>query len=152
MRRTWISIAVSASVCILLCTMLCIVLLLALAHHSTAPRTYREAVMQILDQRGVPYADVEITNACTTDRRDCTYLPSYTTSVNVMAGAPMHGRIVCVRQSADRYRTACTVSLATLDLHNIPLPPLAHDPAWLATLNDQLGRSATWLRTWLPRQ
>ena len=148
MCRTSISLATSVTVC----TMLCIMLLLALAHHITPPRTYREAVMQILDQRGLPYQDVEVTNACTTDRRDCTYLPSYTTSVTVMAGEPVHGRIVCVRQSADRYRTACTVSLATLELHNIPLPPLAHDPAWLATLNDQLDRSATWLRTWLPRQ
>jgi hypothetical protein len=148
MCRTSISIAASATVC----TVLCIMLLLALAHHTTPPRTYRAAVMQILDQRGLPYADVEVTNACTIDRRDCAYLPSYTTYVTVSAGEPVHGRIVCKRQIADGPRDACTLSLATLALHNLPLPPLAHDPAWLSTLKDQLDRIATWLRTWLPRR
>lgn len=148
MCRISISIAASATVC----TVLGIVLLLALAHYTTPPRTYREAVMQILDQRGLPYQDVEITNACTIDRRDCAYLSSYTTYVNVIVGEPVPGRIVCIRLSANEYRDACTVSLATLELHNIPLPPLAHDPAWLSTLKDQRDCMATWLRTWPPRR
>jgi hypothetical protein len=148
MRTTWISIAASATVCIMLSTML----LLAVTHHTTRPRTYRDAVIQLLDERGIRYEEVRVTNACTFDPRDCAFLSSYTAYVNVIADEPVHGRIVCERQNDDGDRDACLLTLPTLELHNILLPPLAHDPSWLSIPKAQLDHIATWLRTWIPRR
>jgi len=127
----------------------CIMLLVALEYHATRPRTHREAVMQILDQRAIPYRDVRVTKACSFDPRDCAVMSAYTAYVEVVGVPPVHGRIVCQHQIASGDGDGCTLSLAALDIHNVPLPALARDPSWLPALQRQLQYIARWLRTWI---
>ena len=145
MHRIWISSATG----VVVCTILGAILLLGLEPLTTRPRTYREAVIQILDQRDIPYAGVQVTNACKLDPRDCAFLSAYTLYVEVMLERPMYGQVVCKHWVDQHSGTDCELSLAALELHNIPLPPLAHDPMWLSTFRRQLHRIDPWLRIWM---
>jgi hypothetical protein len=138
MPKIWLSISVSIAVCS--------TLLLTLEHYATQPRTHREAVMQILDQRDIPYVDVQVANACTFDPRDCAFLSTYAAYVTVMTPQTLHGQLVCQRLIDGSYWDTCALSLEALELHAIPLPSLSREPLWLATLKRLPSRIATWLR------
>jgi hypothetical protein len=137
MSRMWLGVAISIAVSTSL--------LLTLEHYATQPRTHREAVMQLLDQRDIPYVDVQVANACRFDPRDCGQLSTYTAHVTVEALYTLHGQVVCQRRIDGSDWDTCTLSLAALELHTIPLPPLSREPLWLATLKRLPSRIAPWL-------
>ncbi len=137
MPKIWLSLSVGMAVCSALLT---------LGHYAAQPRTHREAVMQILDQRDIRYVDVQVANACAFDARDCTLLSTYTAYVTVEVPQTLHGQVVCRRRIDSGYWDACALSLAALELRAIPLPSLWREPLWLSTLKKLPSRIATWLQ------
>ena len=90
--------------------------------HTPRPHTYRAAVKMALDERAIAYRDVQVHDACQTNPSDC----SDSWVAVTTATGPVSGQITC-----QRYHEDCTLSLAMLDIHHIPLPPLAQDDPWL---------------------
>jgi hypothetical protein len=96
------------------------------------PRTYHEAVMQVLDRRGVRYDEVMVVHRCP----PC-YSPEVY-AVRVTGPVQALGVISCqVRESASGEK-ACILWLSEFGLRDAPLPPLARDPQWLVWLRQQL--------------
>ena len=89
------------------------------------PHTYRTAIMMVLDERAIAYRDVQVHDACQTNPSDC----SGSWVAVTTATGPVSGQITC-----QRYHEDCTLSLAMLDIHHIPLPPLAQDDPWLSAI------------------
>jgi hypothetical protein len=93
--------------------------------HLARPHTYRAAIMMALDERAIAYRDVQVHDACQTNPSDC----SGSWVAVTTATGPVSGQITC-----QRYHEDCTLSLAMLDIHHMPLPPLAQDDHWLSAI------------------
>jgi hypothetical protein len=89
---------------------------------ATQPRTYRAAVIAVLDRHAIPYRDEQVLDACPSYPDDC-----FMQNVLIMTTArPVAGSIVC-----RRYYEDCALRLPTLGLPHIPLLPLAQDSPWV---------------------
>ncbi len=93
------------------------------------PHTYRAAIMMALDERAIEYRDVQVHDACPTNPSDC----SGSWVAVTTATGPVSGQITC-----QRYHEDCTLSLAMLDIHHIPLPALAQDDPWLWAIKQRI--------------
>jgi hypothetical protein len=132
--KLWTSIAIVAS--------LCGVLLLALGR-AAPPRTDREAVMAILDQRAIVYTDVQLHGAESGVPQD--HFASVA-AVVVEAERPAYGKIECLSSAGD-----CVLWIEALGLHQVPLPTPAATPSWLEWIKRYLHAGETSFRTWLAR-
>jgi hypothetical protein len=120
-------------------------MLFATSRVAMPPRTYREAVMQVLDQHAVPYADIQVSDWCP-PMPQCWEVGSdvdstYTAEVLVDKAQPRFGRIACRHR-----RTNCVLTLAAL--HGVPLPPLAEEQLWPEAFKRPIQVMEAWLRTW----
>jgi len=97
--------------------------------HLARPHTYRAAIMMVLDERAIAYRDVQVHDACQTNPSDC----SGSWVAVTTATGPVSGQITC-----QRYHEDCTLSLAMLDIHHLPLPPLAQDDSWLSAIKRRI--------------
>jgi len=97
--------------------------------HPPRPHTYRAAVKMALDERAIAYRDVQVHDACQTNPSDC----SDSWVAVTTATGPVSGQITC-----QRYHEDCTLSLAMLDIHHIPLPPLAQNDPWLSAIKQRI--------------
>ena len=97
--------------------------------HPPRPHTYRAAVKIALDERAIAYRDVQVHDACQTNPSDC----SDSWVAVTTATGPVSGQITC-----QRYHEDCTLSLAMLDIHHIPLPALAQDDPWLWAIKQRI--------------
>ena len=93
------------------------------------PHTYRAAVKIALDERAIAYRDVQVHDACQTNPSDC----SGSWVAVTTATGPMSGQITC-----RRYHEDCTLLLAMLDIHHLPLPALAQDDPWLSAIKRRI--------------
>ena len=132
-QKLWISIGIVAS--------LCGVLLLAAGSSATQPQTDRAAVMAMLDQRAIRYADVQVHGADSTIPQDHF---AYVAAVLVEAEPPAYGKIECL--SSDD----CVLWIESLGVQQVPLPPLAPTSLW-ERINQHLDTIAVPLRAWLAR-
>jgi len=111
------------------------------------PRSYREAVMQVLDQQDIPYTDVQISDWCP-PMPQCWQVESdvdttYTAQVVVDGAQLNYGRMVCQHRQTD-----CALTIVAFALHGVRLPPLAQDQPWLEALKRPMHTLEAWLRTW----
>jgi len=97
--------------------------------HLPRPHTYRAAIMMALDERAIAYRDVQVHDACQTNPSDC----SGSWVAVTTATGPVSGQITC-----QRYHEDCTLLLAMLDIHHIPLPALAQDDPWLWAIKQHI--------------
>lgn len=96
---------------------------------ATQPRTYRAAVIAVLDRHAIPYRDVQVRNACPAYSDDC-----FTQNVLILTTTrSFAGSIVC-----RRYYDDCVLRLPALGLPSLPLMPLAQDAPWIRTLRHWL--------------
>jgi len=96
---------------------------------ASQPRTYRAAVIAVLERHAIPYRDVQVRNACQPYPADC-----FEQSVLIMtATRSAVGTIVC-----RRYYEDCTLWLTTLGLSGVALPSLAQDPIWVRALRHRI--------------
>jgi hypothetical protein len=131
--QLWISLGIVAS--------LCSVLLLALGC-AAPPRTDREAVMAILDQRGIVYTDVQVHGADPSVPQDHF---AYVAAVVVEAEPPAYGKIECLSSAGD-----CVLWIESLGVYQVPLPAPAATSLW-ERLNHLVDTVAVPLRNWLAR-
>jgi hypothetical protein len=97
--------------------------------HLARPHTYRAAIMMALDERAIAYRDVQVHDACQANPSDC----SGSWVAVTTATGPVSGQITC-----QRYHEDCTLSLAMLDIHHMPLPPLAQNDPWLSAIKQRI--------------
>jgi hypothetical protein len=92
---------------------------------ATQPRTYRAAVIAVLDRHAIPYRDVQVRDACPSSPDDC-----FIQNILILTTTrPVAGTIVC-----RRYYEDCALRLPALGLPSTPLLPLAQDPPWVRAL------------------
>ena len=129
----------------------CVAGLLIGAYRVTVqPHTYREAVMQVLDQRDIPFADVQVSDSCPPSaqcwgqRYGSWYNadPHYIAEIIVAGVQPGYGQIVCQHP-----QHGCVLTLADLTLHHVPLRPLAQDLPCPEALKRPMQAMDAWLRT-----
>jgi len=149
MRGMWFTIGIGTTLIggMFLGAALIVGMLFAPSRVAMPPRTYREAVMQMLDQHAVRYADIQVSDSCP-PMPQCREVGSdvdstYTAEVVVDKAHPRYGWIACRHR-----RTDCVLTLAALALHGIPLPPLAEEQRWPEALKWPLQALEAWLRTW----
>jgi len=133
--QLWISIAIVAS--------LCGVLLLATGRSAAQPHTDRAAVMMILDQRGVMYADVQVRAGDPSVPQD--HFASVA-AVVVEAEPPAYGKIECLSSAGD-----CVLWIEALGLHQVPLPTPAATLPWVEWIKRHLHAVEASLQAWLAR-
>ncbi len=121
MRRHWKAIAIH---------MLLVVLLLnGCAPLVAQPKTYRTAIMMVLDDRELHYHDVQVYDGCQPDPSDC-----FAISVIVIRGPrSVAGWVAC-----QSYHNDCTLWIPALDIRDVFLSPLVQDPPWLRRLEGYL--------------
>jgi hypothetical protein len=132
-QKLWISIGIVAS--------LSGVLLLA-PGRAVPPRTDREAVMAILDQRRIAYTDVQVHGGESGVPQDHF---AYVAAVIVEAERPAYGKIECVAMADD-----CVLWIESLGVYQVPLPPIAATSLW-EHINQHLDTVAVRLRAGLAR-
>jgi hypothetical protein len=115
MRAFWISAGVIASVG----TVLGLSLLLGTGVRGQAPRTEREAVMAVLDRRGIRYTDVQVQAAAPGGEGHFAMVAA----VMIMADPSTSGRIECLS------RDECALWIDALGVRHVPLPALARTPS-----------------------
>jgi hypothetical protein len=150
MRGMWLTIGIGATLIggICLGSALIVGRLFAPSRVVISARTYREAVMQVLDQHAVPYADIRVSDSCP-PMPQCREVgtgvdSTYTAEVVVDKAQPTtYGWIVCRHR-----RTDCVLTLAGLGLHSIPLAPLAQQQLWPEALKRPILAMEAWLRAW----
>jgi hypothetical protein len=133
--KLWISLGIVASLCSGL-------LLLPFGHAAARPRTDREAVMAILDQRDIAYADVQVHGGNPSVSQDHF---AYVAAVVVEAEPPAYGKIECLSSAGD-----CVLWIESLGVYQVPLPTLAATSLW-ERLNYLLDAATVPLRAWLAR-
>jgi hypothetical protein len=79
----------------------------------THAATYRAAVMQLLDQRGIAYRDIVVTDGCAPTYQFCR---TYAGTVQVLAERELRGQIACRQRWTD-----CTLTLRNAGLVRAPL-------------------------------
>jgi hypothetical protein len=104
-----------------------------------APRTHREAVMQVLDRHDVHYHHVEVSDFCPSlpycMRADTLNVPMIAT-VTISGMRPTQGHIRCAQRGRrNNSWKGCTLSLPAFNLRDFSLPPLADDPLWFVLLD-----------------
>jgi hypothetical protein len=108
---------------------LVVILLSGCAPLRAQPHTYRAAIMMVLDNRALPYRDVQVHDGCQPNPSDC-----FAISVIVITGPrSVAGWIGC-----QSYHKDCTLWLPALGIHAAFLPSLVQDPPWLRTLDQYL--------------
>jgi len=87
---------------------------------SERPATYRDAVVELLDQRRIAHAGVEVREVCRPDPR-CIVGDSRRTfaTVVVYRAAASYGQITCYDRRGD-----CYLDLMALDIIHVPLRDL----------------------------
>jgi hypothetical protein len=131
--KLWTNIAIVAS--------LCGVLLVAPGSWAAPPQTDREAVMAILDQRGIVYREVQVRAADPSVPQDHF---AYVAAVVVEAKHRAYGKIECL--SSDD----CVLWIESLGVYQVPLHPLTAISFW-EQINQHLDAVAVWLRAGLAR-
>lgn len=98
------------------------------------PRTYREAIMQVLDARNIPYDDVEVEMGCPISPEcfstSTVYLP-LNGNVTVLGSRKARGYFVCIHQGAKKNWTNCLLSLPEFELYRVPIPSLSSELLWV---------------------
>jgi hypothetical protein len=130
--KLWASVAIVAG--------LCGVLLLAPVRSAARPQTDRAAVMAILDQRRIAYADVQVHGAESGVPQD--HLP-YVAVVVVKAERPAYGKIECGAIADD-----CVLWIESLGVQQVALPPRAATSFW-GRIKERLDTVVVPLRAWL---
>jgi hypothetical protein len=113
-----------------------------------SPPTYSEAVMQVLDQHGVPYADIQVSDWCP-PLPQCAQVgsdvaPTYLVEVVMDKTQSRYGWIACRHR-----RTDCVLTLAAWSPHSVQLPPLAEDQPWSQALKQRMQAMEALLRAWI---
>jgi hypothetical protein len=85
--------------------------------------------MIVLDERAIPYQDVQVYDGCQPNPSDCLTI----SVIVIMAPLSVSGWIAC-----RSYHKDCTLWLPALGIHDTALPSLAQDPLWLRTLKRHL--------------
>lgn len=100
------------------------------------PTTYRAAVMWVLNDRGIGYRDVIVTDGCAPSYQQCY---TYAGAVRVLAEVEHAGQITC----RERW-TSCTLSVPGLSITGAPLADIRDPLVWRW---QQLYHQATrWVR------
>jgi hypothetical protein len=148
MRWTWFFIGIGTTLIVgMLCGSALILGLLPRMYPGVmAPHTHAEAVMQVLEQHGIAYHDLQISDSCPPmpqcwegGRNDDT---AYAAQLVVAGAQPRDGQIICRHR-----RTDCVLIIAVLGLHSVPLPPLAQNQPWLDALKRQIRALEVWCCT-----
>jgi hypothetical protein len=149
MRGTWFTIGIGTTLItgMFFGSALTVGMLFAPSGIVVSPHTYGEAVMQVLDQQGVPHTDIQISDWCP-PLPQCGQVGSdvdstYTAEVIVDKAQPKYGWIVCRHRRSD-----CVLMLAALAPHSVPLPPLAEEQLWPEALKRPLQAIERLLRAW----
>jgi hypothetical protein len=132
-QRLWLSLGVAG---------LCSVLLL-ISVPVAPPRTEREAVMAILDQRSIAYEDVQIHHGAENGMPQDHF--ASVAAVVVETEPAAYGKIECLSSTSD-----CVLWIETMGIYQVPLPRLAVAPFWMHWIKRH--GVATLLRAWLMRQ
>jgi hypothetical protein len=102
------------------------------------PHTYRAAVLMALDDRAIPYRDVQVHDGCPPAPSDCFAI----SVIVVLAASSAAGWIAC-----REYHEDCALWLPDLGLRRVPLPPLARDPPWLVSIRHAIWQIQSAVRT-----
>jgi hypothetical protein len=142
MRRTWIGIGLTSVVA------LCMIGLSFGAYRvATQPRTYSEAIIQALDQRGMVHRDVRVGRFCGPGEHCLgfygpadNYSTLYVADVVVERSQPVYGRVTCAR-----LREECVIIFPGRQSEPIPLPELAPEVPGLVRIWRGIEAIAAWL-------
>lgn len=99
--------------------------------------------MAILDQRAIPYTDVQVHSADLGVPQDHF---AYVAAVVVEAEPPAYGKIACLSSAGD-----CGLWIEALGIDQVPLPTPAAPPPWVAWIKHPLHTLERSLRAWLAR-
>ena len=112
------------------------------------PETYRDAVVEALDQRHVAYSGLEVREVCLPDPQcivgDGT--PTYA-AVLVRGGSASYGLITCYDRHSD-----CYLDLVALGIHRVPLRDLRGIRFAPRQVVREIAQIVGWLRAAVRRQ
>jgi len=111
-----------------------VALVLAGEYLARQPRTHREAVMRVLDARGVRYDDVVVTSVCGLSPRDCVWNGADSLYVTVFGEVRVDGRIVFQRRGGRGDGYDYVLSLPELGIRAAVLPHPARERGWAEVL------------------
>jgi len=111
------------------------------------PSTYRDAVIEALDQRRVAYTAIEVREICLPDP-SCIVADGTRTfaMVEVHRDAASYGQITCYDRRGD-----CYLDLAAIGIHHAPLRELQGVRFLAKPLARLWERGAAWVRGWAGR-
>jgi hypothetical protein len=109
----------------------------AATNTSARPKSYRAAVMRVLDTQRVEYRDVEVTDGCAPSYQLCQF---YAGNVRIMAATSMSGQIDC----RERWIT-CSITIPQAGIRGAALDDTI-DPL-AARWGELYGQLLLWLRS-----
>src|SRR4029079_3047846 len=109
----------------------------AATHTSARPKSYRAAVVRVLDMQRVDYRDVEVADGCAPSEQRC---QTYAGMVRVATGTIMMGQIDC----RERWIT-CTITIPQAGISGVALDDTI-DPL-AARWGELYGQLLLWLRS-----